>query len=178
MEKQEIWKDIPDYEGIYQASSFGRIRTSLNKTTFTKWHGIRHWKQRILKFKGETYKTGYRVTLWKDGKPKDWLVARLIGITFLGKSNLTINHIDGNRFNNNINNLEWFSLGDNIKKGFETGLYHCQKKILIINKKTNEKIECRSLELGNKCINKKRGYLSINIKRNRFENEDFKWELL
>ena len=65
MEKQEIWKDIPDYEGIYQASNLGRIRTASNKTTHSVRHGIRHWEQRILKFKGEegqafvTYKCNY-----------------------------------------------------------------------------------------------------------------------
>ena len=48
MEKKEMWKDIPNYEGIYQASTFGRIRTCEGKTTYTKRHGIRHWKQRIL----------------------------------------------------------------------------------------------------------------------------------
>ena len=177
MEKIELWKDIPDYEGIYQASTHGRIRTCENKTTYTKRHGIRIWKQRILKPKGETYKTGYRVTLWKNGKCKDYLVARLVAITFLGQSNLTVNHIDGNRFNNCIDNLEWCSRADNIKKGFETGLYHTQKKVLIINKKTNEKIVCRSLALGSKYINKKHGYLSNCIKRNIFENKTFKWEL-
>ena len=67
---EEIWKAIPNYEGIYEASSFGRIRTCEGKTTFTKRHGIRHWKQRILKPKGETYATGYRVSLWKNRKKK------------------------------------------------------------------------------------------------------------
>ena len=132
MEKQEIWKAIPHYEGIYEASNFGRIRTCEGKITQTQHHGIRHWKQRILKPKGETYATGYKVTLWKDGKSKDWLVARLVAMTFLGESNLTVNHIDGNRFNNCIENLEWCSLADNIKKGFELGLYKNQKNVLLI----------------------------------------------
>ena len=42
---EEIWKDIPDYAG-YQVSNKGRVRTH-NKTTFTKIHGVRHWKDRI-----------------------------------------------------------------------------------------------------------------------------------
>lgn len=122
--KNEKWKDIPNYEGIYQASTFGRIRTCEGKTTFTIKHGERHWEQRILKPKGETYKTGYRVSLWKNGKPKDWLVARLCALTFLGEPlpDDTVNHIDGNRFNNNIDNLEWLTIGDNIRHAFKTGL--------------------------------------------------------
>lgn len=178
MEQKEMWKDIPNYEGIYQASTFGKIRTCEGKTTYTKRHGIRHWKQRILKPKGETYKTGYRVTLWKEGKSKDWLVARLIATTFLGESDLTVNHIDGNRFNNHIDNLEWCSKAENIRKGFETGLYSTAKKILIINKITNEKCIYRSLAMGSKFICKNEKYLSYAIKKNKFENEKYKWELV
>ena len=83
--KNEVWKDIPDYEGLYEASSFGRIRTKEGKTTFTQKRGIRHWKSRIMKGRGNNYSTGSRVGLWKNGKVKDWLVARLVAITFLGK---------------------------------------------------------------------------------------------
>ena len=68
---EEIWKDIPDYEGIYQASNLGQIRTTPNKITMTNLHGIRHWKTRILKGRGNYYQTGKRVSLWKNGKPKD-----------------------------------------------------------------------------------------------------------
>ena len=178
MENIEEWKDIPEYVGIYQASTFGRIRTCENKTTETQMHRIRHWKQRILRPKGQTYKTGYRVTLWKNGKPKDWLVARLCAITFLGKSNLTVNHIDGNRFNNHIENLEWCSLADNIRKGFETGLYKFQKKIMLTNKATNECIVFRALSLASKYLKKNRSYLSSKIKKQQFENEEFKWGLV
>lgn len=178
MEQKEMWKDIPNYEGIYQASTFGRIRTCEGKTTYTKRHGIRHWKQRILKPKGETYKTGYRVTLWKNGKSKDWLVHRLIATTFFGESGLTVNHIDGNRFNNHIDNLEWCTLGDNIRKGFEMDLYPTNKKVVITNKKTNEKTFFRSLQLASIFIKRNHGYLSYQIKKNIFENDNFKWELV
>lgn len=177
MENKEIWKDIPDYEGIYQASTFGRIRTCEGKTTFTERHGVRHWEQRVLKFKGETYKTGYRVSLWKNGKSKDYLVARLIARTFLGESNLTVNHIDGNRFNNHIENLEWCSLGDNIRKGFETGLYP-QKKVLITNKKTGKAMFFRSMQLASKYLGKGHSYISDCVKRYKLENENYKWEVL
>lgn len=127
---EEIWKNIPNYQG-YQVSNLGRIRTH-NKITHTEKHGERHWKNRILKFKGQTYNTGYRVDLWKNGKAKTLLVARLVAFTFynedINNHTLTVDHIDGNRFNNNINNLELVSLAENIKRGFETGLYSNQKK--------------------------------------------------
>lgn len=183
--KKEIWKPIPNYEKDYEASNLGRIRTATTKTSYTKMHGERHWQQRILKYKSKnenTYKTGYRVDLWKNGKPKTYLVARLVASTFikneLSNNKLTINHIDGNRLNNKIDNLEWCSISDNIKKGFETGLYNCQKKIKIINKITNEEKIYRSLSLASQSIGFNNGYLSCQIKRGNYESLNYKWELL
>ena len=127
---EEIWKDIPNYTG-YQASNLGRIRTH-NKITYTKHHGYRHWKNRILKFKptdknGKSKQGGgYRVSLWKDGKCKDFLVARLIATTFLDNlidTKMTVNHKNGDRLDNRVENLEWLSLRENIIYGFENNQY-------------------------------------------------------
>ena len=67
----EKWKAIPEYEGIYEASDLGKIRTADGKTTWTDRHGARHWKQRILKQKWRRRQNGRRsdarVCLWKDG---------------------------------------------------------------------------------------------------------------
>ncbi len=180
MEK-EIWKDVADYEGLYQVSNFGRIRTCEDKTTYTKRHGIRHWKQRVLKPKickasKSKFRYDARVDLWKDGKHKTFLVARLVAITFLGNSNLTVNHKDGNSLNNNVENLEWCSLGENIRKGFDIGLYP-QIKVSLINKITNEQYIFRSMSLASSFIQKSSSYISSCIKRNKFENETYKWSI-
>lgn len=175
----EIWKDIPDYPG-YQVSNFGRIRTH-NKITYTSKHGVRHWKDRILKYKGTTYKTGYRVDLWKNRKPKTFLVARLVAFTFYKKDinnkDLTVNHIDGNRLNNNISNLELISLKDNIRHAFRNGLQN-QTKIVIEDKITGTIIYPSSLNEGSKIIGYNPGYLSSKIIKNIFENEKFRWQKL
>ena len=99
----ENWKAIPGYEGLYEASTLGRIRTAEGKTTSSRRFFKRVWKQRILK--------GRAVSLWKDGKEKDWLVARLVAMTWIDGycEGMTVNHKDRNRFNNNIDNLEWLS---------------------------------------------------------------------
>lgn len=177
---KEIWKDIPNYLG-YQVSNKGRIRT-YNKTTYTKKHGIRHWKDRILHYKGNTYKTGYRVDLWKDGINKTFLVARLVAFTFynedINNHKLTVDHIDGNRFNNNLKNLELVSLAENIKRAFKNGLHTRQIKINIYDKKNKETKTFISLNEANRYINKKHSYLSNCIKKNKFENKDYKWECI
>lgn len=161
----EIWKDIPEYEGIYQASTLGRIRTVEGKKTFSRKHGERTWKSRILKGRGNNPVTGARVSLWKNGSVKDALVARLVATTFLGNppEGFTVNHIDGNRFNNNIENLEWLSRGDNIRHGFETGLYHAQKEVCV--ERNGIRYVFRSLSQLSRFLGKGNGYVSNALKR-------------
>lgn len=138
----EKWKDIKGFEKMYEVSDIGRIRTHKDKTTYTERHGIRHWKQRIMKFRGFTPKTGYRISLWKDGRFYEFLVARLVAFTFYNKDiydrSLTVNHIDGDRMNNKIENLELVSLKENIRHGFKNGLYKNCKKTIVKDVKTNE----------------------------------------
>jgi len=176
---KEIWKDIPNYEG-YQVSNFGKVRT-YNKTSFTAKHGVRHWANRILKYKGVNYLTGYRVDLWKNGKPNTLLVARLTAFTFLNKDitnhKLTVNHIDGNRFNNNITNLELISLAENIRHAFRTGLMPT-KKTVIINKNTQKSTICISMAEANRMMNKNHGYIYTCASRNKYENKEYKWEII
>lgn len=168
---QEIWKEIPGYEGLYEASTLGRIRTCEGKKTYSVLHGERVWKQRILKPKAcaDYAHCGYRVTLWKDKTPKDYLVARLVCTTFhenLIDTNMTVNHKDGNRLNNDINNLEWLSLADNIRHGFENNLYK-QNKTILTNKETGESFCFRSQSEAAKFLGRSHGYINNLISKNR-----------
>lgn len=164
---QEIWKDIPDYEGIYEASTYGRIRTKEGKTTFTKKHGARVWKSRILKGRGNNYQTGKRVALWKNGKMKDMLVARLVAYTFLGipKEKMTVNHKNGNRLDNRIENLEWLTLADNIRHGFENDLYPQYK--ITLKSKDGSLHKFRSHSQASYWLGRSVGYIHEIIKYNR-----------
>ena len=108
MEK-EIWKDIEDYEGRYQVSNMGNAK-SLNYR--------RTGKERILK----TRKTsdGYLlVTLYKDGKMKTYYVHRLVATAFCENPEgyTEINHIDQDKTNNKVDNLEFCSRSYNINYG-------------------------------------------------------------
>lgn len=177
---QEEWKNIIGYNG-YQVSNLGRVRT-FNKTTYTEKCGERKWKNRILKFKSKNGKTGYRVDLWKNGKPKTFLVARLVAFTFYNKnindSSLTVNHLDGNRFNNNLVNLEIVTLKENIQHAFRTGLQPMQIKVKITDKITGSIIFPSSLSEGGKLISKNHGYLSSKISKNIFEDDRYQWEYI
>jgi len=162
----ELWKDIPGYEGIYEASTNGRIRTKKSKTTYTEKHGVRTWKSRILKGRGNNKQTGARVSLWKDGKYKDHLVARLIAYTFLGipDKKLTVNHKNGNRLDNRLENIEWLTLADNIRHGFENGLYPQHKITLVDNKEISYSF--RSFSQANIFLDRSSSYIYSAVKKN------------
>ena len=160
------WKNIPKYEGIYEASTDGRIRTVEGKTTFTTKHGIRHWKQRELS--QIYYNNGYMTTLWKNGKPRKLLVARIIATTFLENlldSKMTVNHKDGNRKNNSVENLEWLTREDNIRHGFNSGLYPT-KSIEIYSCNDNTIFKFISLSGASRFLGQNVKYVSGCLKRN------------
>lgn len=162
----EQWNDIPGYEGLYEASTLGKIRTKEGKATYTKKHGVRHWESRVLKGRGENLTPGYRVSLWKNGEAKDWLTARLIAITFIGvpESGMTVNHKDGNRHNNSLGNLEWLTRADNIRHGFEHGMYP-QKMVILSSTDKTDVQAYRSMALAGMSIGRNHGYINNCIKK-------------
>lgn len=109
----ERWKDIDGYEGIYQVSSEGRVKSINHKN-----HRGNMIYGQILKLKHET--NGYlRVNLVKDGHAKQYSVHRLVAKAFIpNPQNLpTVNHKDEDKTNNAVSNLEWLSVEDNIRYG-------------------------------------------------------------
>ena len=169
----ERWREITGYEGLYEASNYGNIRTCKGKITSSAKCNKRIWKQRVLKGRGNNPITGKRVSLWKDGKVKDWLVARLVAMTWVDgySEKLTVNHKNGNRLDNKFENLEWLTLADNIRHGFETGLYSTQIPVTITNKVTNETMSFNSMSKAAKHIGKSPGYISELFKKNYFEDD-------
>lgn len=104
----EEWRDIKDYEGKYQVSNWGRVRTTRP--------GFRYKKYHILRGKFDAH--GYIVhPLYKEGAYKEKKAHRLVAEAFISNpSNLaTVNHKDGDKTNNHIENLEWMSLADNAR---------------------------------------------------------------
>jgi hypothetical protein len=108
---EEIWKDIPEYEGYYQASNLGNVRS-------LKFWNNRYKKHydRIIILKQTNMPTGYKqITLCKDMTRKNYCVHRLIAKTFLKNLNnyKAVNHIDYNKHNNKVENLEWCTYSQN-----------------------------------------------------------------
>lgn len=103
---EEIWKDIDGYEGLYQVSNIGRVRS-------LKFGKIKVLKQEIIK-KG--YK---RVHLLKNRKMKGYLVHRLVAEAFIPNNNNLpcVNHKDEDKTNNRIENLEWCDIKYNANYG-------------------------------------------------------------
>ena len=102
---KEIWKDIINYEGLYQVSNKGRIKSLNYKNT-----------QQIKILKQYKSTTGYlRTCLCKNGIVKFFSIHRLVAQAFIDNRNdlLEVNHIDGDKQNNNINNLEWCTRSEN-----------------------------------------------------------------
>lgn len=172
----EVWKDIPNYEGLYQASSLGRIRSVEGKITLNQYGGKRKWKGRILRNKTKEMRPeGYKVTLYKNKEKHDWLVSRLVCSTFYGvvnnelpvKTKMTVNHKDGDRSNNKIENLEWLSLQDNIKHAYENGFYDGSQKQIVIDLENGFSKRFDSLAKASKYLGYNKGYISNCLRKDR-----------
>ncbi len=107
----EIWKDIKNYEGFYQVSNLGRVKS------------LHFNKEKILRYntKANEY---ISIILCKHSKHFSTRIHQLVAKTFIKNPNnyLEINHINGNKADNNINNLEWCSRMHNIKHSIENKL--------------------------------------------------------
>lgn len=104
----EIWKPIQEYEGLYEISNTGKVKSLI--------------KGRLLK--PANHVKGYLfTTLTKDGKHSRFYIHRLVASAFLGSesSNKEVNHIDGNKKNNCVENLEWCTGIENKEHAYRTG---------------------------------------------------------
>ena len=96
---EEQWKDIKGYEGRYQVSNLGRVRTCISQFA----------EQEFLSISPTHDKRYLRTFLYKNGKRNFFSVHRLVAQAFIPNpdNKPQVNHIDGNRWNNTASNLEW-----------------------------------------------------------------------
>ncbi|HUS94032.1 MAG TPA: NUMOD4 motif-containing HNH endonuclease [Patescibacteria group bacterium] len=181
--KNEIWKDIPGCEGYYQASNLGRIR-AVERMVKTKPKG--KWYMRKLPFTIRaqgTNQTGYKmVGLCINGIESQHRVHRLVASAFIPnpENKSDINHKNGNKNDNSVENLEWMTRGENHRHAYLTGLKRRPKGKRILNEKKVLEIKLllsrkniknseisRLFSVSGTCIsniksNKRWGYVAVN----------------
>ena len=122
---KEIWRDVKGYEGLYQVSNCGRIKSLPRNGTIKA--------ERILKQTIDS--TGYLIVgLHKNNKAKKVCVHWVVANAFIPRreNDEVINHIDGNKYNNKLSNLERCTQSHNVKESFRLGLEkpYNEKKVL------------------------------------------------
>lgn len=165
----EEWRSVSGYEGLYEVSNLGRVR-SLDRLV-QKGEVAYKRKGRILKQTPVKKSKYLHVYLFKNGVKKAYQVHRLVAYAFIpqveGKN--VINHKDGNGLNNAVDNLEWCTQSENVVHALKTGLskdnnYYKNEKEIIADYKSGKTI----LEISAK-YNCNRSTISKHLKRLGFE---------
>lgn len=109
----EEWRDIKGYEGCYQVSNLGRVKSLTRKDR----NGRTRAERILVNNKRSSEKDYLRVHLSKDNVAKDYSIHRLVAIAFIPNPNgyTVVNHLDNNPSNNNVTNLEWTTLKGNME---------------------------------------------------------------
>ena len=113
----EIWKDVVGFEGRYMVSDLGNVKSIVTN------HGKPTDKQVIKRVRSKTCDYHY-VQFWRKDKPTHKAVHRLVAEAFIPnpENKPIVNHLDGNKHNNAVDNLEWATHSENHKHAFATGL--------------------------------------------------------
>lgn len=129
---EEVWKSTPDYEGLYQVSNHGRVRSLPRTTRF-----IRNGKEVQGAFPGKILSAAVRhggghlyVDLCKEGKVRKWYVHTLVLTAFVGPrpDGMECLHRDGDPTNNRVENLHWNTPSENRLDSVKHGTHHNARK--------------------------------------------------
>lgn len=170
--QKEIWRPVKGYEVHYEISNLGNV---LSKGNFKNCKGGFKPKRII---KPITHKQGYLVVrLYADGKQKNHFVHRLIVIAFIPNplNKKFVNHKDGNKQNNAIDNLEWCTRSENNIHAYKNNLNKMCKRISVKNKSTNEITKHYSYAEASRYIRRNNAYVSARINANIYSNSEYEW---
>jgi hypothetical protein len=157
--KIEKWKPIIGYEGIYEISNFGNLKTVKTKKITNGWEHDKYGHKKIR--------------LYKNRKSKDFYLHRVVATAFLPKviGKNFVNHIDSNPLNNNATNLEWCTQAENMEHAQLNNRFSTDGR-KIINIKTNKIY--KSIKQAADELNVKQNTLVWRLRRNS-KKCDFKY---
>lgn len=151
--KNEVWKPVVGYEGLYEVSDTGKVKSVTR--IVNRGNGILPISEKILtpsknKVTVRHPSLRYSVELWKDGKRKRVPIARIVCAAFVSKPNnkCHVNHIDGDSTNDDASNLEWVTAQENNQHARRHGLISSRnqrKRVRGTNNKTGEVLVFESL---------------------------------
>lgn len=184
----ELWLPVVGFEECYEVSNLGRVR-SLPRTVTHPHSGRKTISAREL---GQRLNRGgyVQVVLSKDGRSKPYRVHRLVLSAFVGPApGKDANHKDGNRANNNLNNLEWATRSENHKHAYrELGRTHAMEgrfgaahhnalAVIGVNTHTGETMKFASLMDAHRA-GFQSSHISMCLRGKRATHKGFKWEKL
>jgi hypothetical protein len=169
----EVWKDIPNYENHYKASTYGRIKSLIG------WNGKRYIKrEKILKPTVQQLSKRYfrlKINLSINKKIKQYTVHKLIAMTFIpnDNKNLEIDHIDSNPLNNHVDNLRWITHKENISRSVNNRLYgNIKRKVIRGDGEIFESLSQAGKAIG---VTKSTIHAICNGRRKRAKGFNFKY---
>jgi hypothetical protein len=128
VEMKEIWKPVKGYEGLYEVSNLGRVK-SLERPIYRKCGRLHYTQKELILSTKRVGSHGYRYLNLCNRVQKAYTVHRLMMEAFIPnpENKKDINHIDGNKLNNVLSNLEWATRSENMVHMYKTGLRACNK---------------------------------------------------
>ena len=145
---EELWKDVVGYEGLYIVSNIGNIMSLGNGNSNSSTRKLLKQQTRVQTYLGVSFN--------KDGKRNVFQSHRIVALSFIPNPNnySEINHINGIKFDNRVENLEWCSHSQNIQHAYDTKLLIPSRGDLQkLSKLTNENV-VQIRELSNKGVSK------------------------
>lgn len=150
----EVFKSVPEWENMYEVSNFGRVK-SIERVVKSN-SGTRLVKERFLKLHLD--KKGYKVcSLSINGFLKSFKIHRLVALTFIAnpENKPEVNHKDGNKQNNHVDNLEWNTSSENQLHAYKNNLTPRNKALKGEASNFSKLTEQQVLEIRDKYIPRK-----------------------